>query len=155
MSQKLHRTLVGSAFLLALLLCVSANAQIETADLTQTLSSQLGISGEQAAGGAGAMFEYAQKNLDAEDFAIIAQGIPAMDQLLEMAPEPENTTGVGEAGSMLNGVDTPVGGVAGVAASFESLGLDAGMVSEFLPIVSDYVGSMSGDKAKDLLMGLF
>jgi hypothetical protein len=56
---------------------------------------------------------------------------------------------------MLGGADSSLGGIAGLASSFESLGLDADMVSKFMPIVSDYAGSVSGDQAMALLQGLF
>jgi hypothetical protein len=56
---------------------------------------------------------------------------------------------------MLGGSGGSLGGLASLASSFETLGLDADMVQKFLPIVSDYVGSVSGDQAMALLAGLF
>jgi len=150
-----HRIFIRNLTALLLLLGVHASLQADGPDLVQMLTSQLDISGEQATGGAGAMFEYAQENLDADDFATIAKGIPAMDDLIAMAPEPENSSALGKAGGALGGFDKSLGGLAGLGASFESLGLDADMVSQFLPIVSDYVGSVSGDQASALLQGLF
>ena len=96
-----------------------------------------------------------QENLDAEDFAKIAQGVPGMDQMIEMAPEPENSSAMGKAAGKMGDFDKSLGGMAGIASSFESLGLNADMVSKFVPIVSDYVGSVSGEQAMALLQGLF
>jgi len=155
MVHKLYRSFARNLTVLLLLLSFQATAQAEGPDLIQMLTSQLGISGEQASGGAGAMFQYAQENLDAADFATVAKGVPAMDEMIAMAPEPENSSALGKAGGALGGFDKSLGGMAGLASSFESLGLDADMVSKFLPIVSDYIGSVSGDQAAALLQGLF
>jgi hypothetical protein len=155
MIHKLYRDLARGITVLLLLLSFQATAQAEGPDLIQMLTSQLGVSGEQATGGAGALFDYAQQNLSADDFATIASGIPGMDQMLDMAPEPENSSALGKAAGTLGGFDKSLGGMAGLASSFESLGLDADMVSKFVPIVSDYVGSVSGDQAMALLQGLF
>ena len=154
MVKTLRRSSILSMAVLLFLLSFQTTVQAGGPDLVQMLTSQLGVSGEQATGGAGAIFGYAKDNLSVDDFSTIAKGIPAMDDLLAMAPEPENSSALGKAGSML-GADTSLGGMAGLASSFESLGLDAGMVSRFVPIVSDYVGSVSGDQAMSLLKGLF
>lgn len=155
MINRIYRNALRSLFVLLVLMSCQLTVQAQGEDLIQTLTSQLGISGEQATGGAGALFDYAKKNLSADDFASIAKGIPAMDSMLMMAPEPENSSAMAKAGNMLGGADSSLGGMAGLAASFESLGLNAEMVNKFVPIVSDYVGKMSGDQAMQLLQGLF
>lgn len=155
MLNHIRPSMLRSITVLLVLMSVQSVAHAGGPDLVQSLVSQLGISGEQATGGAGAIFDYAKDNLSAEDFATIAEGIPGMDQLLIQAPEPENESALGKAGNMLGGADTSLGGLAGLASSFESLGLDADMVSKFVPIVSDYVESVSGDQARSLLQGLF
>ena len=155
MIKQMSRSALRSLSLLLVLMSFQATALAQSEDLVQTLTSQLGISGEQATGGAGALFDYARKNLSADDFASIAKGIPAMDDFLMMAPEPETGSALGKASSMLSDADSSLGGLAGLASSFESLGLNADMVKQFVPIVSDYVGDMSGDQAMQLLQGLF
>jgi len=150
-----RRIAIRCISVLLFLVWFQTSTQAQGPDLVQMLSSQLGVSGEQATGGAGAIFDYAKDNLSADDFSTIAKGIPGMDGMLEMAPEPENNSALGKASSMLGGADSSLGGLAGLASSFESLGLDADMVSKFMPIVSDYVGSVSGDQAMALLQGLF
>lgn len=136
----------------ALLLSFSTAAQAQ--DLVSMLTDQLGVSNEQASGGAGAIFDYAQNNLSADDFSTVASGVPDMDNLLSAAPEPKKESTMGKVGSML-GDSGGLGGLASLASSFESLGLDADMVSKFMPIVNDYIGSVSGEQALGLLKGLF
>jgi hypothetical protein len=151
----LRRTLARSAAALLMIFAVQATVYAQGPDLIQMLTSKLGVTGEQATGGAGALFEYAKENLSAEDFATIAKGVPGMNDMLIMAPEPENSSALGKAAGQLGGFDKSVGGMAGLASSFESLGLNADMVSKFVPIVTDYVGSVSGEDAMALLQGLF
>ena len=151
----IRRTMLQGAAAVLMMCAFQVNAYAEGPDLIQLLTSQLGVTGEQATGGAGAMFEYAKDHLDAEDFASIAQGVPGMDDMIAMAPEPENSSALGQASSALSGFDKSLGGLAGLASSFESVGLNADMVSQFAPIVSDYVGSVSGADAMALLQGLF
>jgi len=138
---------------LLLLLSIQANAQV--GDLVSSLTDQLGISSEKASGGAGAIFDYAKKNLSADDFSSIAKGIPGMDNLLGAAPKGDSSSMLGKASSMLGGEKSSLGGLASLASSFDKLNLDPEMVSQFLPIVYDYVGSASGEKAMGLLKGLF
>ena len=141
---------------MALLLALPATANADASGLLSSLTSQLGVSEEQASGGVGAIFDYAKNNLSADDFATVASGIPGMDGLLSKAPEVAADSGLmGAATSMLGDSGGTLGGIASLAGSFEALGLDADMVSQFLPLVYDYVGGASGADAMGLLKGLF
>ena len=123
-------------------------------ELIQQLTSTLGIDDAQAKGGAGLIFDMAKKQLGGGDFGKIAEAVPGMDGLLDAAP----STG-GGLGGMLGGIASSVGAgdlanLAGLAGGFEKLGLDAGMVQKFLPVVLDFVGSKGGDTVKNLLAGV-
>ena len=119
------------------------------------LTDQLGVTNKQAAGGAGSIFGYAKDNLNQEDFSTIAKGVPDMDSLLEAAPaDAEDASPMGQAGTMLGG-NSNMGGVASLASSFGALGLDPEMVTKFMPIVNEYIGSVSGEQAMGLLKDLF
>lgn len=141
--------------LTVLLLTLSFHTTAQAGDLVSSLTDQLGISSEKASGGAGAIFDYAKKNLSADDFATIASGIPGMDGLLGAAPKSDSGSVMGKVGNMLGGSGSSRGGLASLASSFDALNLDPEMVSKFLPIVYDYVGSASGQQALGLLKGLF
>jgi len=150
-----HISIIRSMGVLLFMLTFQTTAQAAGSDLISMLTDQLGVSTEQAAGGSGAIFDYAKDNLSADDFSTIAKGVPDMDGLLSAAPTGESSSALGKASSMLGGSDSSLGGLASLASSFESLGLDADMVQKFVPLVSDYVGSVSGDQAMALLKGLF
>lgn len=155
MLKERHFSLVRHVTISLLLLSFSLSAHAGSSDLVGLLTDQLGISKEQAAGGSGAIFDYAKDNLSADDFATVAKGVPDMDGLLAATPKEESNSALGKASSMLGGSGGSLGGLTSLASSFESLGLDADMAQKFLPIVSDYVGAVSGDQAMAILKGLF
>lgn len=145
----------GAVILLLLtLLSFQATAQDDD-DLVSLLTDELDISSSKARGGAGAVFAYAKDNLDDYDFTKIAEGIPDMDSLLDAAPEADRDSRLGRMSNRLNDFDSSMGGLAKLADSFDQLNIDPEMISDFLPVVYDYVGSASGERAKELLKDLF
>jgi hypothetical protein len=63
------------------------NSTAVQGSLTDTLVQKLGISSEQAQGGAGAIFQLAKAKLDAGQFAVLSKAVPEMDSLLSKAPK--------------------------------------------------------------------
>lgn len=83
------------------------------------------------------------------DFAHVSEAVPGMDNYLAAAPQ---TTGlIGAAGSALGGSGSTVGKMASLAGSFQSLGLDSSMVSQFIPIILQYVQTNSSSATMSLL----
>ncbi|MDX1304473.1 DUF2780 domain-containing protein [Photobacterium sp.] len=93
--------------------------------LTDLLSSQLGVSPEQAAGGAGALLSMATSQLSGDQASELTQMIPGLDTLTNAIP------------SGLSGMLSTMNGLNQV---FTALGMDAGMVSQFIPVVMQYLG---------------
>jgi hypothetical protein len=112
------------------------------AELVGSLSKELGVTADQARGGAGALFGIAKAKMDASSFAQIAKHVPGMDGLLKAAPALGN---VGEMGKL--------GTLAAAAGAFKKLGLDAGMVSKFIPALTKFVGGKGGGAVAQLLAG--
>ena len=108
--------------------------------LTSTLVNRLGVSETQAAGGVGSILAFAQQHLAAGDFDLIAKAIPGSDKYLSMAKQ------------LLGG--TSIGDKAGLQGAFSKLGMSPDMVSQFTPIVTDYVGKAGGQQAGNLLAGV-
>ena len=125
------------------------------------LTDQLGVSQEQAAGGAGSLFQLAKSKLSDTDFSQVASAVPDMDSLLKAAPAVSSDAGAsggglgGMAASMLGGGASKLAGMAGLADSFKSLGMDGGMVGKFVPVVLDYVQSSGGQQVMEMLKGVF
>lgn len=122
--------------------------------LVDLLSNQLGVSKDQAQGGAGSIFQLAKKNLGSADFSSIAKAVPGMDKMMGAAPKTEEkSSAFGNVSSMLGGNPNKLQGLAGLAGSFKELGMSGDMVGKFTPIILDYVKNMGGEGTMGLLKG--
>jgi hypothetical protein len=137
-----------------LLVCwiISTPASAGDLGLVDLLTSQLGVTKGQAAGGAGSIFRLAKENLGAKDFGTIAKAVPGIGGMMDAAPKAEKSSSVlGSVSSMLGGGSSKLGKTAALADSFKKLGLGGDMVDKFVPIVIDYVKEKGGKVAMDLL----
>jgi hypothetical protein len=121
--------------------------------LTDTLVKQLGITAEQAQGGAGALFQVARSGLDSRQFAVLSKAVPEMDSLLSAAPKQSlaSTGMAGNASSALGNRSSPYGNLAGLASAFKELKLSPDMVDQFVPVVIDYVQTNGGALTANML----
>jgi hypothetical protein len=108
---------VSRMLFVALLVCGVATAGFaEDLGLVDRLTGQLGVTGEQAEGGAGAIFQTAKQNLSPEEFTQVSDSVPEATTLLDKAPKPKASGGltgsIGGAASVLGGKDTGLGGAA-------------------------------------------
>ena len=103
-------------------------------DLLGSLTSQLGVTETQAAGGTAALLSMASQNLSGADSSLLKSILPA---------ELSSTL----SSQMLSQVTD----LAGVQSAFSALGLDASMVQQFAPILLQYVTANGGS---DLLGSL-
>jgi hypothetical protein len=124
-------------------------------EILNALMENLGVTEEQAKGGAGAIFSMAKDKLGDESFNKVAEVVPGMDDILSAAPESGGVSGlIGGLASKLGGGAEKLGGLAGIAGAFKSLDLDAGMVGKFAPVILSFVQSKGGDTIKNLLAGV-
>lgn len=119
-------------------------------DLLKMLTSQLGVNEEQAAGGAGMIFDLAKEKLGG-DFSQISSAIPEVEGLIDRAPD----TGGGLMGAIGGlasslGADS-LGNLASLAGGFSKLDLDADMISKFVPVILEFVKGKAGDGVMGLL----
>jgi Protein of unknown function VcgC/VcgE (DUF2780) len=132
-------------------------------ELVNQLTQQLGINQQQASGGLGLIMGMAKQKLGG-DFGSLAQHVPGVDNLINSAPKPTGAaSGVGGGiGGALGSLGGMLGGKAGgalgqlgnlsaLAGGFKQLGLDAGMIGKFAPIVLNFFQSKGGDAAKGLI----
>jgi flavorubredoxin len=133
------------------LLLLSSNA-LSANELLQSLTSQLGVTTEQAAGGAGAMFNLAKSRLSSEDFSQIASTVPDIDSL--MAAAPTLTESATDAVASALGGESGLGNLATLAISFGQLGLSSDMITQFTPIVLDYLQQVGGDTVMEVMQGV-
>ncbi len=139
------------SFVSALLLLLSGcsmipemgNSSSSTSALIGMLTSQLGVSNEQALGGTAALFGLAKKSLSAGDFSSVTKSLPGVGSLLSAS-----SMGGGSSDASASG------GLASVAGQFSSLGLSPDMAGKFVPVVLDYAKSAGGDNTMSLLQGV-
>jgi hypothetical protein len=125
----------------------------DQASLTDTLVKKLGITSEQAQGGAGALFQVAKGKLDAGQFADLSKAVPEMDSLLSAAPKQSGALSglAGSISSVLGDSSNPYGNLAGLASTFKELNLSPDMVGQFVPVVVDYVRTSGGELTANML----
>jgi len=121
--------------------------------LTDTLVKKLGITSEQAQGGAGALFQLAKGKLDAGQFAELSKAVPEMNSLLNAVPKQSGALSglAGSVSSALGDSSNTYGNLAGLASTFKTLNLSPDMVDEFVPVVVDYVRTKGGALTADML----
>jgi hypothetical protein len=110
-----------------------------SASVVDSLTSQLGVTPQQAAGGVGSMLSDAKGQLSPNDFSTVASALPGADKYMSLASD--------AFGSISNS--------AALGSAFSKLGMSPDMVSKFAPIVTDYAGKYGSSAAKNLLAGVF
>lgn len=130
-------------------------------ELIEQLVSQLGVTNEQAEGGAGALMKMAQEKLGADDFSQVSNLIPGLEDLIGKAPtaEPAGDDSGGLMGTIggmadavgLGGVADKLDDLAGLTSVFEKLGLDSGMISKFVSTVMEFLQSKGGESVVAIL----
>ncbi|MCU7883388.1 MAG: DUF2780 domain-containing protein [Candidatus Thiodiazotropha sp. (ex Lucinoma annulata)] len=137
---------------LSLLLLLTSSA-VSASGLLDALTSQLGVTSEQAAGGAGSLFNLAKSSLAPSDFSQIASVVPGIDSMMSAAPVADKASGgVGAVASMLGG-EGSLGNLANLASSFSELGLSSDMIGKFTPVVLEYLQSAGGDTVMEMMKG--
>jgi len=104
------------------------------AALVGLLTSQLGVTSEQALGGAGAIFATAKDKMSADDFSSLTKSVPGVDSMLSAVP---------------SGIDSSSDDMLG--AAFSALGMDSSMIRDFVPLILGYVQGQGGTDMMGLL----
>jgi uncharacterized protein VcgC/VcgE DUF2780 len=164
---KTKKVTVSTAVLSFLLMIFAAgNVCAETSttmDLIKMLTSQLGVTETQANGGAGALFDMAKGALSETDYSQVASAIPGIGDLIKSAPAvSESTAGTSDTmagltkgfGAVTEAVDS-ANTFAAVTDQFEQLGLDAGMVSQFIPVLLAFAESAGGESVVNILKSVW
>jgi hypothetical protein len=125
---------------------LAGQVSADTSKLIGSLVDKLGVSEEQATGGAGAVFKEGKNNMSSGDYSQLLNAVPGIDSLISAAPQAGGLGG--KASSLLGG---SAGSMTGLADSFNKLGLSPDMVNQFVPIVLDFVQSEGGQQTMTLL----
>ncbi|BDY05811.1 DUF2780 domain-containing protein [Ferrimonas sp. YFM] len=128
------------------LVCFSTPAQAVD-DLLGLVTSQLGVSQEQASGGIGALLATAEPNLSSDTLGQLSQVLPGMEGLTKLGGDLLAKAGEGNGTSGLLGtvLGQSGGALMGLNDAFASLGLSPDMVASFSQILLDYVNQQGGE----------
>ncbi|MCK5122014.1 MAG: DUF2780 domain-containing protein [Methylococcales bacterium] len=130
-----------------------AVAQTAQVSLVDTLVKQLGVTPAQATGGSGALFQVAKSRMTDAAFGELSQSVPGMSGLLAAVPKAQPASATGD---LLSGLAAASGNstlvnAASLVSTFQQLNLSEGMISQFTPIVIDYVRQNGGEITANLL----
>ena len=136
------RSLVVAAAVLGMLAlgAASAAAQGDAGDLVNALTKELGVTTDQARGGAGSVFSLARSKMSPGDFAQVSKAVPGLDGLLKAAPALGSSGGLGSLGAM-----------AALAPAFQKLGISPALAAKFIPVITQFVSSNGGADVAKLL----
>jgi Protein of unknown function VcgC/VcgE (DUF2780) len=115
----------------------------QTVGLTDLLTQRLGISQTQAQSGAGALFQMAKSQMQANAFAKLSQAVPGMGGLLSAAPALQQPSGLGRLSALAGGGSA--GNMLGLASAFQQSGMSPSMIQQFIPVIIDYVKGTGGN----------
>ena len=149
---KTRTNFIGLIALVYFLLGLGTPAFSEGLELVELLVKNLGITTQQAEGGAGSIFNAAKQDMGVEDFKKVTTAMPEVEPLMAAAPKIEKGSGtLGRISSMLSKDTGSLGKMANLYDSFSKLGLSEDMVGQFIPLISDYAKSKGGETVSNLL----
>ena len=119
--------------------CAGMQSMGGTDVLTRLLTSQLGVTSNQAMGGVGSILSLAKERLPSMDFMSLTKLIPGAETYMNTARN-------------LGAVTGPIGDRAGLTSAFSRLGMGPDMVPKFTQVFSDFVGKAGGQPASNLVM---
>ena len=139
------------SFLVSVTTCVvlaMPSATFAQAGLVGELSKNLGVTTQQATGGAGALFGLAKSQLSASEFGTVSAAVPGIDGLLKAAP-------AADTGGLTSALGAKAGGLASLAAAFTKLGLKPTDAARFAPEILKLLNNRGAAEAAKLLSAVW
>ncbi len=122
--------------------------------LLPLLTQQLGVSGDQAKGGMGALLQTAQVLMSGSDFGKLSQMIPGASAMLSAAPQVSSESSGGLTESVMKMAaeqsDTAKAGMQ-LVSQFKSLGMGADMIPKFTGVAESYLKQSDDPSTASLL----
>ena len=128
---------------------ISGPVFADTSKLIGSLIDLLGVTKEQATGGAGAVFREAKNNMSTGDYSQLLNAIPGIDSLIQSAPQDSGMAG--KASSLFGGSSDSVKGLSALTDSFAKLGLSPEMVNKYTDVILGFVQSEAGQQTMSML----
>jgi Protein of unknown function VcgC/VcgE (DUF2780) len=102
------------------------------------LTSQLGVTENQAKGGVGSLLTLAKEKLSAADFTKVANTVPGASKYMDLAKS-------------LGAVTGPLKNVTGLNGALAKLGMSTDTIAKFVPAVTNFMGKAGGSTVSNLL----
>lgn len=114
---------------------------LKSGELTNLLVQRLGVTPQQAMGGAGALLQVAKTRMNPEAFANLSQQVPDVQKLLSAVPALQPQSGLGGLAGKLAGLsgDSTISTALTAVSIFQQLGMKPEQMQKFVPVVVDYV----------------
>ena len=106
-------------------------------DLISSISKNMNITPTQATTGTATILQYAKNQISDTDYTNLLKDVPALGNL--------NTSSLTD--SLLNKISS----AESVQTAFKTLGMDSNMVSQFVPLIIEYVQKVGGVDSSTLL----
>ncbi len=135
----------------------ATDALPSAAGLLSSITDNLGVTPEQASGGLGAIFNFAKQNVSADKFSQLSNAIPGMDGLLSAVPAVSQASQGGMGGLLGKAAEysDTLKSVNQLKGQFDSLGLDSGMIMQYVDQAKQYLDTPAGQDAKSMLTDSF
>jgi len=115
---------------------------------------ELGVTRQQAEGGAGLLLAFAQKKLGDDPFLEVADSIPAISDIIGKAPRGEIALGR-PSRTVLSRLFGGLGGLYVLAEAFSDLGLDKLQLRKFVEVLLRHFHEKGGARVGDSLEAAF
>jgi len=126
---------------------VNAAQTVQPGSLAELLMQRTGVTGAQAQGGAGALFQIAKTKMSTDSFTQLEQSVPGMQGMLGAAAPALSQQGglAGQLSSIAGASGGTAGNLISVVSAFQQQGMSPAMVQQFIPVVIDYVKARGND----------
>ena len=116
----------------------------EAQQLVGQLQSQLGVTQAQATGGTGALLQLAKNQLGNDSMSTLTSKASGLSSLL------------GGGSSLSESLLSNISSMDGVRSAFTALGMDSGMIQQFVPVIMSFLGNQGiGSSLLGQLQGLW
>jgi len=123
-------------------------------NLIEQLMDELGVTRQQAEGGAGLLLGFAQQKLDGDQFVEVADSIPAISDIIGKAPRGEIAVGR-PLRVILSRLSGGLGGLHVLATAFDGLDLDKLQLRKFVEVLLRHFREEGGAGVEESLRATF
>lgn len=109
----------------------------QSGGLLSSITDSLGVTPTQASGGTATLLQYAKTQTSQSDYSTLTKSVPELNSI--------------GSDSMLGSLTDSISSADTVNASFKSLGLDASMVQQFIPLIQGFIGKTGGAESESII----